>query len=195
MVFAQIKDGNVQNTLMLDNPDLVSLFSVDPNGDPYDYVIQVDGMYPRPGIGWIFDGIVFTAPASLGGMKEFLDGTISLLFTKSSVGMTVGTYLDSGGIASNNTGQSVLGHGTLMDLSATNSVVVAITPMVFQLQRRTGVNTFEDIPGASITIPVGGYSEFKTFLPCIILDVDAEISVYLKSGDLPTNPVVQIHLG
>lgn len=196
MVFAQIVNGGVQNTIMLDDESMVGLFSADPlTGIPYDYLIRVDGIYPRPGIGWMFDGIVFTAPAALGGMEEFLDGTISLLFTKSAVDMTVGTYLDSGSISSNNTGQSVLGHGTLMDLSATNMTIVSSVPMLFQLQKRTGVNTWADIYGAAISIPIGQYSSFKTFLPCIVLDVDAEISIYLKSGDLPTNPVVQVHLG
>lgn len=196
MVFAQIKNGNVQNTIILDNANLLDLFSIDPiTGDPYEYVIQVDLMYPRPGIGWTFDGRIFSAPASLGGMEEYLDGTISLLFTKNATDMSVGTYLDIGTIASNNTGQSVLGHGTLMDLSATNSAVATSAPMIFQLQKRVDVNTFEDIPGASISIQIGDYAAFKSFLPCIVLEEDAEVSAYLKSGDLPTNPVVQVHLG
>lgn len=62
MIFAQISCGQIQNTIVLDDKSLLCLFLNDPNGFPYDFVIQVDSMYPRPGIGWSFDGISFTAP-------------------------------------------------------------------------------------------------------------------------------------
>ena len=48
MIFVQIKNGQVQNTITLEDESLVPLFQNDPNGNPYDFVIKVDGMYPQP---------------------------------------------------------------------------------------------------------------------------------------------------
>lgn len=63
MIFAQIYNGQIQNTIILNNISSVCLFQNDPITEiPYDFVIQIDGMYPRPGIGWQFDGISFSAP-------------------------------------------------------------------------------------------------------------------------------------
>lgn len=63
MVFAQIKNMQVVNTIVVADLDDVSLFSNDPvTNVPYDYVLQVDTTYPQPGIGWAFDGIQFMAP-------------------------------------------------------------------------------------------------------------------------------------
>lgn len=62
MIFAQIKNNIVQNTIVLKDDSLLPLFNNDPQGDPYDYVLQIDLQYPQPGIGWTFDGIKFFAP-------------------------------------------------------------------------------------------------------------------------------------
>lgn len=63
MIFAQIKDGLVVNTITLDDASILSLFQNDPvSGEPYDHVLQIDFLYPRPGIGWTFDEIQFIPP-------------------------------------------------------------------------------------------------------------------------------------
>lgn len=63
MIFAQIVNGNVVNTIIVASEDDIPLFQVDlSTGIPYDYVIRLDYLYPRPGIGWSFDGIQFYAP-------------------------------------------------------------------------------------------------------------------------------------
>lgn len=62
MVYAQISSGIVRNTILLNDASLLSLFQNDPSGTPYDYVLQIDQIYPRPGINWTFDGIVFAPP-------------------------------------------------------------------------------------------------------------------------------------
>lgn len=60
MVFAQIKDGLIKNTIVLSNED-ISLFGCDPiTGIPYDLILRIDLIYPQPGIGWVFDGIQFS---------------------------------------------------------------------------------------------------------------------------------------
>jgi hypothetical protein len=60
MIFAQIMNGRVVNTIVLNSSALLSNFTSDPlSGNPYDYVIQIDYVYPQPGIGWGFDGTGF----------------------------------------------------------------------------------------------------------------------------------------
>jgi hypothetical protein len=60
MIFAQIMNGQVVNTIVLNNTVLLSDFANDPaSGNPYDYIIQIDYVYPQPGIGWGFDGTAF----------------------------------------------------------------------------------------------------------------------------------------
>jgi hypothetical protein len=60
MVFAQITGGQVVNMIVLNDTSLLSNFMNNPvSGNPYDYVIQTDYVYPQPGIGWGFDGTAF----------------------------------------------------------------------------------------------------------------------------------------
>lgn len=63
MIYAQIKNEIVVNTIILDDAALLPLFQNDPmTGEPYDLMLQIDMVYPRPGIGWIFNGLTFIAP-------------------------------------------------------------------------------------------------------------------------------------
>lgn len=63
MIFAQIENGMIQNTIIVKDESSLDLFQNDPiSGNPYDFIIRVDTMYPQPGIGWSFDGIMFTSP-------------------------------------------------------------------------------------------------------------------------------------
>lgn len=57
MIFAQIKDSLIVNTIVLNSAADLQLFT---NG--FDYVLQIDYQYPQPGIGWTFDGIQFLPP-------------------------------------------------------------------------------------------------------------------------------------
>lgn len=62
MVFAQITNQLIQNTIILNDESLLNLFLNDINDNPYDYVLRIDMIYPQPGIGWTFDGIQFFPP-------------------------------------------------------------------------------------------------------------------------------------
>lgn len=63
MIFAQLKDGVVVNTIIITDVSMLPFFQADPmTGDPYDILLQVDATYPQPGIGWTFDGITFSPP-------------------------------------------------------------------------------------------------------------------------------------
>lgn len=63
MIYAQIKDGVVVNTIVLEDDDLLPLFQTNLiTGDTYDHVLLIQHLYPRPGIGWTFDDIQFFPP-------------------------------------------------------------------------------------------------------------------------------------
>jgi hypothetical protein len=62
MIFAQILNGIVQNTIVLDDLSLQNLFSAN-----FDYFIRVDTLTPQPGIGWSYDGTSFSPPVEEGG--------------------------------------------------------------------------------------------------------------------------------
>lgn len=57
MIYAQILDGVVQNTIVLTDPTLESIFAAG-----FDYFIEIDGLTPMPSIGWSYNGTSFTAP-------------------------------------------------------------------------------------------------------------------------------------
>lgn len=58
MVYAQIKDGIVQNVIALNDEDLLSTFAVG-----FDYCIIIDQeQKPTPAIGWSYDGEAFNPP-------------------------------------------------------------------------------------------------------------------------------------
>jgi hypothetical protein len=63
MIYAQISNNVIMNTFELEDASLLSLFQTDPNGNPYDSVIQVDTMTPQPGMGWTFDNVNWNPPA------------------------------------------------------------------------------------------------------------------------------------
>lgn len=63
MIFAQVSNSLVVNTLVLNDISLLSNYYKNPiTGIPYDYILQVDATFPQPGIGWGFDGIRFIPP-------------------------------------------------------------------------------------------------------------------------------------
>ena len=51
MNYAQIKNGQVENIIVLEDASLIGLFS-----EGYDYFIEVDGLDPMPRLGWGYDG-------------------------------------------------------------------------------------------------------------------------------------------
>ena len=104
---------------------------------------------------------------------------------------TVGTYLRVGESVSSNTGQLIKGVNYLIEMSVSNGSNVA-SNTVLQVQRRTGVNTFVDLAGASVTIPAGSYKATNTGLT-ISIGPDEEISAYVKSGSTLDNPILMIY--
>lgn len=67
MIYAQIKDGLISNTLALEDASLVGLFSTG-----FDSLVRVDKLDPQPGIGWSYNGKVFAPPAIPGPSTDDL---------------------------------------------------------------------------------------------------------------------------
>lgn len=57
MIYAQILNGIIQNIIVLDDPNISSLFS-----QGFDYFIRIDNLSPTPQIGWLYDGNNFSSP-------------------------------------------------------------------------------------------------------------------------------------
>lgn len=58
MIYAQIKNGLVVNTIVVDENTQLSLFSAG-----FDAFIRIDEMSPMPGINWSYNG-TFSPPGS-----------------------------------------------------------------------------------------------------------------------------------
>lgn len=60
MLYAQIKDGIICNIVVLEDESILSQLSYG-----YDAVIEVSSDPGSPGIGWSWDGQIFSAPATV----------------------------------------------------------------------------------------------------------------------------------
>lgn len=58
MIYAQILQGIVKNTIVVDEDTPMDLFAQN-----FDYFIRIDNLTPMPGISWSYDGAQFSAPA------------------------------------------------------------------------------------------------------------------------------------
>lgn len=59
MVFAQIRDGTIQNVIVLNDPSLEHVFV-----GGFDALVRIDNLDPVPQIGWLYDGQSFSMPPS-----------------------------------------------------------------------------------------------------------------------------------
>lgn len=57
MIYAQIKDGIIKNTIIVDGNSPMDKLSVG-----YDTLIRIDNLSPNPAIDWTYDGNTFSAP-------------------------------------------------------------------------------------------------------------------------------------
>jgi hypothetical protein len=99
------------------------------------------------------------------------------IFSKSG-GSGVGAYLKTGEVLTSNTGQLIRGLNYITQINASTSAnQTNAGGATLQLQRRTGLNTFVDIAGATVNIPNGSFSATHTGLS-ISIGSDWEISCY-----------------
>jgi len=118
--------------------------------------------------------------------------TPPFLFSKSG-GTAVGAYLYVGQVVSSVTGQLIVGTNQMVKITASNGNTLG-SNTVIQFQRRTGVSSFTDIVGASITIPSGSYSAHAELATPVALGPDWEIACYNKSGSSLNNPIVLMYV-
>lgn len=57
MIYGQIKNGVIQNTIVLEDANLSSLFAIG-----FDFCIRIDNLTPIPGINWNYNGTTFSTP-------------------------------------------------------------------------------------------------------------------------------------
>ncbi len=57
MIYAQIRDGIVKNTIVVDETTPMNLFSQE-----FDYFLRIDNLSIIPGIGWNYDGDDYIPP-------------------------------------------------------------------------------------------------------------------------------------
>lgn len=107
MIFAQIKNGVILNTIVLANETNVSLFE-----DGFDACIRIDTITPHPAIGWTYENEEFSPPeaptppsptldeliqkAQVFGdelMREFMAENIMLGITQAGKTIAVANYL------------------------------------------------------------------------------------------------------
>ena len=117
--------------------------------------------------------------------------TPPFIFSKSG-NASAGTYLRTGEAVTSATGQIIKGDNLIVEISVSNAKVVG-TNTVVQIQRRTALNTFSDVAGASVTIPSGTYKGTNSGLT-ISFGPDEEMSAYVKSGSTLNNPVLVVYL-
>lgn len=64
MVYAQITNRKIVNIIELEDDSLVNLFKTNPNtGSEYDAILQIDNIFPQPGIGWSYINGIFVSPS------------------------------------------------------------------------------------------------------------------------------------
>jgi hypothetical protein len=114
--------------------------------------------------------------------------TPPFMFSKSG-GTSAGNYLYVGQVVSSKTGQYIPGTNNIVKLTVSTSANVA-TNTTIQLQRRTAVATFIDIPLALVVIPAGTYKAEVTFSPSVAIGPDWEIACYNKAGSTVQDAIV-----
>lgn len=55
-IYAQIKDGEIKNTIVADAEFIKEVAS------QWDFIIDITDMDPQPAIGWLYDGQDFSPP-------------------------------------------------------------------------------------------------------------------------------------
>lgn len=105
------------------------------------------------------------------------------------------SYLQVGNVFSNQAGQIIPGSNKIVALTITTSQAYNMNQTI-QLQRRTGVSSFVDIPGAAITLP-GNNTTFSgtiIFGSPINIGPNFELATYLKSGNGIQNAVLLVYV-
>ena len=121
--------------------------------------------------------------------------TPPFIFSKSG-GAGVGAYLKTGEVLTSKTGQLIKGSNYVVELNCSSSAIVSGTGgAVIKMQRRTGLATFVDIAGATVTVPSGSFSGSNLItLGTVSIGPNWEVSCYNAGPENLTDPVVTMFL-
>lgn len=145
----------------------------------------------------LVEGYVLTWNNTLSKFELLANGSASggvvppFIFSKDG-NLTVGTYLRTGSVQTNNAGQLIRGNNKIIEIHATCGTTAGSTTRI-QFFKRTAVATRSDVTNAYVDISVGNYKGSNTGLN-ISIGPDFEIGCYNKSGSTLQNVVVVIYL-
>ena len=146
------------------------------------------------------DGKIIQYNASLGLWTQsngsFVPSGVTPPFIFSKDGAVgVGTYLRVGNVVSSQGGYIIRGNNTIVGLTLTTSQVYNVTTVV-KIQRRTGVATFVDIAGCTVSITGNNimYSNTVTFATPIAIGPDWELCAVNASGTTLQNAVLCLYV-
>lgn len=132
MVYAQVRNNVIINTLELDDASLLHLFQTDQNGNLYDSLVQLDSIVPQPGIGWTFNNVNWNPPTPVAPAQSAVDIYTALVQNAIVFGQSLtvqfATQNVMAGITQAGKTQAVLDYAAdLYTYLSTGSLYVAIT--------------------------------------------------------------------
>lgn len=128
----------------------------------------------------------------VGNIYPVSSGVVPPFVFSKDGGVSVGTYLRTGAVQTDRSGQPIKGLNYVVEISATNLNQVA-SNTVIQFTRRTGRTTRTDITDLTVTIPAGTYFGTRTGIS-ISIGPDWEIGCYNKSGSSLSDAVAILYL-
>ena len=138
MIYAQITNNIIVNTIVLDDASLLSLFSADQNGNPYDSVIQIDNMSPQPAINWWFDNVNWNPPVVAAPTQALIDIYTAIVQSAITFGNTIilqfATQNVMAGITQADKTQAMLDYSSnLLTCLSSGSLYAAIAEIVIMI--------------------------------------------------------------
>jgi hypothetical protein len=185
--------GQAQSESLLDanNDNLIKNLDLTDFGSPekfkkYRFIFRTDTAYTNTVKASLisFNDVAQEPPIVSGVVPPFV-------FSKDG-GTGVGTYLRTGAVQTDRTGQPIKGTNFAVEIRASNLNNVANTTRI-QFTRRTGRTTRTDITDLYVDIPAGTYFGSRTSIS-ILVGPDWEIGCYNKSGSSVSDVVVIIYL-
>lgn len=109
-------------------------------------------------------------------------------------GANSGIYLRTGSVPTSDTGQDIKGLNYIVEIQVSSKLVIPSnqSPATIQFQQRTGVSTFVDIVGASVTLTTGQYKGTSGPIS-VSIGPDWELACYVSTGQF-SSPVAILYL-
>ena len=146
MIYAQITNNTIMNTIELNDSSILYLFNKDPNGNPYDSIVQIDNLNPQPGIGWTFDNVnwnpPFSSPQTLTTVEQYTALIQNAIVFGQTLTVQFATQNVMAGITQAGKTQAVLAYSSnLYTYLSTGSLYVAISEIEAMIADTTSTKT------------------------------------------------------